>query len=147
MHKREIEYEDFNGVKTKDVFYFNISKTELIELEVMYEQGFGAMLERIVEEKDNKELVRHFKEIVLMAYGQKSEDGKRFVKSEELRKEFEQTAAYDTLFMELATDDNAAVLFLQGVLPKDMVSQIDKAKLEVLPSPKTPPVPPVPPNS
>jgi hypothetical protein len=147
MLKREIEYEDFNGVKTTDVFYFNISKPELIELEVEYEQGFGKLLEDIVEAKNNKELVKQFKAIVLMAYGQKSEDGKRFIKSDQLREEFSQTAAYNALFMELATDDNAAVVFLQSVLPKDMVGDIDAAKLTALPSPPTPPTPPTLPNS
>jgi len=147
MLKREIEFEDFNGVKTTEVFYFNISKPELIEMEVEYDQGFGQFLQDIVEAKNNKELIKHFKAIVLKAYGQKSEDGKRFIKSDQLREEFSQTAAYEALFMELATDDNAASNFLMAVLPKDMVAQIPSTQLTVLPSPPSPPVPPTPPNS
>src|SRR5580765_4280790 len=135
MLKREIEFEDFNGVKTTEVFYFNISKPELIEMEVEYDQGFGQFLQDIVEAKNNKELIKHFKAIVLKAYGQKSEDGKRFIKSDQLREEFSQTAAYEALFMELATDDNAASNFLMAVLPKDMVAQIPSTQLTVLPSP------------
>lgn len=142
MLKREIEFEDYNGDKTSEIFYFNISKPELIELEVMYDQGFGKMLERIVEEKDNKELVRHFKELVLLAYGQKSEDGKRFVKSDQLREEFSQTAAYSELFMQLATDDNAATVFLKGILPKDVAGEIDKAELVALPNQNVSTTPP-----
>lgn len=126
MLKREIKYEDFDGNETSEIVYFNISKPELIELEVMYEQGFGRMLEQIIETKDNKELVSRFKDLVLMAYGQKSEDGKRFIKSDKLREEFSQTAAYQELFMELATDENAAVIFLKGILPKDIVIEQDK---------------------
>ncbi len=127
MLKREITYEDFNGNKQTDVFYFNISKPDLIDLEVEYEDGFGAMIEKIVETKDRKTLIKIFKEIVLLAYGQKSEDGKRFVKSDELRVEFSQTAAYSVLFVELATDDDAAATFLKGVLPKDIAAEFDKA--------------------
>ena len=147
MLKREIEFEDFNGVKTTEVFYFNISKPELIELEVEYDQGFGQMLQNVVEAKNNKELIKQFKRIVLIAYGQKSEDGKRFIKSDKLREEFAQSAAYNELFMELATDDNAAVAFLTSVLPKDMQGELSKSQLSMLPTPPTPPTPPLPPTS
>jgi hypothetical protein len=141
MLKRRIEFEDFNGDQTSDIFYFNISKPELIELEVEYDQGFGKMLESIIESKDNRELVGHFKKLVLLAYGQKSEDGKRFIKTEQLREEFAQSAAYIELFMELATSDDAAITFLRGILPKDMVGDIDKAKLSALPNPNDQSVP------
>ena len=129
MLKREIKFEDFDGNQTSEIFYFNISKPELIELEVEYDQGFGKLLERIVESKNNKDLIAMFKRIVLMAYGQKSEDGKRFIKSDKMREEFVQTAAYNELFMELATDDNSAATFLKAILPKDLVGDIDKAIL------------------
>ena len=133
MLKREIKYEDFNGDQSVDICYFNISKPELIELEVEYDQGFGRMLQNIVETKDNKELVHRFKQIILLAYGQKSDDGKRFIKSDALREEFSQTAAFQTLFMELATNEDAAASFLTGVLPKDMQQEVEKANIVSLP--------------
>ncbi len=133
MLKREITYEDFNGVKVTDVFYFNISKPENIEMQVAYEEGLSEVLKRIVVEKDNKNLVKIFKDIVLTAYGEKSTDGKRFIKSDQLREEFSQTAAYSVLFMELATEDNAAVVFLKGILPQDMGAEFDKAVAEAVP--------------
>lgn len=128
MLKRSITFEDFNGDQATDVFYFNISKPELVEMEVEYDnKGFATFIQRIIDTKDNKILIKLFKEIVLKAYGVKSEDGKRFIKSEELRLEFSQTAAYNALFMELATNDGAAVDFLKGALPRDMSPEIDKA--------------------
>ncbi len=135
MLKREIAYEDFNGNQVTDIFYFNISKPELIELEVEHEGGFSAIIQNIVDSKDHKALIQRFKEIVLMAYGQKSDDGKRFIKSEQLRNEFSQTAAYSALFMELAMDDNAAVIFLKNTLPKDMAGEFDKAAASTTPTP------------
>jgi hypothetical protein len=130
MLKREISFEDFNGNQTSEVFYFNLSKAELIEMEVEYKQGFAQLLQDIIDSKDNKELVSKFKDIILMSYGQKSEDGKRFIKSPELREEFSQTAAYVELFMELASDDDAAVAFLSGVLPRDIVSQLNEEQVK-----------------
>lgn len=139
MLKREIKFEDFNGNEVSDVFYFNISKPELIELEVEYDKGFARVLEEIIETKNNKELIKKFKDLVLMAYGEKSEDGKYFLKSDEIRQKFANSAAYQTLFMELATDDNAATVFLKGVLPKDIVAATDQDKPIRLPVPPTPP--------
>ncbi len=134
MLKRAINFEDFEGNATTEIFYFNISEPELIELEVEFDKGFKAMLESIIEAKDHKNIVKRFKEIVLLAYGEKSADGKRFVKNDRLREEFSQTAAYGALFMELATDDNAAVIFLKGVLPKKLTgADFDKAVAEVSP--------------
>lgn len=120
MLKRQITYTDFNDQEVTDTFYFNISKNELIELEVEYKGGFTALIERITETMDPKRLVDEFKRIILLAYGEKSEDGKRFIKSDELRAEFETHAAYQTLFTELATSDGAAAEFIAAVLPADM---------------------------
>jgi hypothetical protein len=138
MLKRNITYETFDGDEVTEPYYFNISKSELVELEVEFEGGFGAMLQRIVETNDRAGLVREFKKLILMAYGVKSDDGKRFVKSDELRDEFTQTAAYNSLFMELATNDGAAVEFVMGVLPKDMRAEIGK-EVAKAPSPPTAP--------
>lgn len=136
MLKREIKYENFDGEETSEVFYFNLSESELIELELEFDGSLGEMLEGIVKAQDHKEIVKWFKKIVLMAYGEKSEDGRRFIKSEEGRTEFSQTAAYNALFMELATNEDSAATFIQGVLPRSFSKQDqDKPVL-------APPVPP-----
>lgn len=127
MLKRPITYEDFNGNTVTDVFYFNISKPELIEMELEHKEGLKSMIEGVIAAEDNKTLIKIFKELVLMAYGEKSPDGKRFIKTDELRTEFSQTAAFSTLFMELATDDGVAITFLTGVLPRDMQGELEKA--------------------
>jgi hypothetical protein len=126
MLKKEITYEDFDGNKVTDTFYFNLNRTEMIEMEVGYEGGLQAALQRIIETKDNKTLISEFKKIILAAYGVKSEDGKRFVKNDKLREEFTQTAAFDALFIELATNDNAAANFIIGIVPKDFSKEAEK---------------------
>jgi hypothetical protein len=120
MLKRTIKYEDFNGVDVVEDFYFNLSKSELIEMEAEYNGGLSETLNRIIEAKDNKTLIAEFKKLVLNSYGQKSIDGKRFMKSDALREEFSQTPAYDVLFMELASNEGAAGEFINGIMPKDM---------------------------
>lgn len=131
MLTREINYVDFNGEKVTEKFYFNISKPELVEMEVEYKEGLGQKIQNIIDSKDYKQLIRIFKEIILLSYGQKSEDGRRFIKNDTLREEFVQTAAYHVLFMELASDANSAAEFLKGVLPTDMTGDIDKAVEEI----------------
>lgn len=139
MLKRNITYEDFNGETVTDVFYFNMAKSELVEMEMSALNGFSKSLARIIETKDAKSLIDEFKKLILLSYGEKSDDGKRFVKNDALREAFSQTAAYQSLFMELATNDKAAAEFIQGILPKDMSDEVLKsqtaAKLSVLPPP------------
>lgn len=148
MLKREITYEDFNGNEVTDVFYFHVSKPELLELETESERGFAGIIEHIVETRDSKKLVALFKRIILMGYGQRSEDGKRFIKSDQLCEEFSQTAAYQTLFMELASDDQKAIDFLYGMLPKDLVESMQASENQAVASgnpPTSPPAAPTPP--
>jgi len=140
MLKQDITYEDFNGEQATETLYFNLTKTEIIELEVSYKDGLEATLKRIIATQDNKQLVAEFKRIVLLAYGQKSEDGRRFIKSDELREEFSQTAAYDELFIKLSTDADFASEFIKGIIPKGIVTEVEKAeKAEVVHLPPTPP--------
>lgn len=143
MLKRDITYEDFDGNSVTEVFYFNISEAEIVEMEVSYDIGLSEMIQQVVKSKDNKTIVKIFKDIILLAYGQKSEDGKRFVKSDQLREEFQQTNAYSALFLELATVEDAAAKFLLGALPRSMAANAQKAidQLEVV-DVNVPPSPP-----
>lgn len=120
MLKKEITYTDYNGNQRTEEFYFNLSKAELVEMRVSKKGGLETYIKEIIDAKDEQKLVELFKELVLKAYGQKSEDGRRFIKSDELREEFAQTEAYSDLFMELATDDKAAVAFVNGIVPQNM---------------------------
>ena len=101
MLKKSIKYTDYNGVERVEDFYFNLSKAEVAEMELSVDGGMSAMLERIVESKNNKEIVGMFKEIILKAYGEKSEDGKRFIKNKELAEGFAQTEAFSELLLNL----------------------------------------------
>lgn len=120
MLKKTIAYTDYNGIERSEDFYFNLNKAELTEMQVGVEGGYGEMLQRIVDSNDNKQIVETFKTIILKAYGVKSQDGKRFIKSKELSEEFSQTEAFVELFMELATDEKAAADFVNGIIPKNV---------------------------
>lgn len=124
MLKKTITYEDFNGVERKEDFYFNLSKAEIMEMQFGTVGGLDVMLQKIVDAKDVKSIMNTFKMLILKAYGIKSDDGRRFIKSEEIAKDFEQTEAYSILYMELATDDNAAAEFVNGIMPKDVVAEV-----------------------
>lgn len=117
MLKKTIAYTDYNGVERKEDFYFNLTKAEIMEMEMSISGGLTEMINRIVAAQDAPAIVKIFKELVLKAYGIKSPDGKRFIKSEELATEFAQTEAYSQLFMELATDADAASAFVNGIVP------------------------------
>ena len=117
MLKRSITYTDYNGGTRTEDFYFNLTQAEVTEMELSVDGGLVEMINRIVAAQDGKQIIATFKDIILRAYGEKSPDGKRFVKSQELRDAFSQTEAYSILFMELATNADAAAAFIKGIVP------------------------------
>ena len=117
MLKKTITYTDYNDVERTEDFYFNLTKAELMEREMGAVGGLSGMIEKIVSAKDAPAIIKVFKELVLKAYGEKSADGKRFIKSKEISDAFSQTEAYSQLFMELATDADAASKFVNGIAP------------------------------
>lgn len=126
MLKKTIEYTDYNGTKRTEDFYFNLSKAEIAEMELEIPGGMTAMLQRITAAQDTPSLVKIFKDLILRSYGVKSDDGKRFIKSQQLKDEFSQTEAYSELFMELATNAEAASAFVNGILPSDVAKETKK---------------------
>ena len=120
MLKKTITYTDYNGSERTEDFYFNLSKAEVMEMEMSTSGGLAEMITKIVAAQDAPAIIKIFKELVLRAYGEKSPDGKRFIKSDEIATAFSQTEAYSQLFMELATDADAAAAFVNGIVPKDI---------------------------
>lgn len=120
MLKRTISFKDYDDNERTEDFYFNLNKAELMEMELSHNGGFQRMIENIVAAQESDKIVEIFKELILKAYGVKSPDGKRFIKTQELRDSFEQTEAYSDLFVELATNADAAVAFVNGIVPAEL---------------------------
>lgn len=117
MLKKTMTYSDYNGVERTEDFYFNLTKAEVMEMELSTAGGLAEMITKIVNAQDAPAIIKVFKDLILKAYGEKSPDGKRFIKSEALSEAFAQTEAYSQLFMELATDADAAAAFVNGIVP------------------------------
>lgn len=130
MVKKTIEYEDYNGNKIKDDFFFDISPAEAIEMETEQHGGLGENLKKMANTNNIPELMKFFKEFVLRSYGVKSPDGIRFIKSPQLAQEFTETKAYSELFVELLTDHNALAAFVNGVLPKNLKEIVAKVEAD-----------------
>lgn len=127
MIKKTVTYTDYNGVDRTENFYFNLSEAEVMEMEMGTEGGMSESIQKIVDAKDAPAIIRVFKDLVLKAYGVKSDDGRRFMKSKELSESFSQTEAYSQIFMELATDADAATKFVNGIVPQKMAQQAKSA--------------------
>ena len=128
MLKKTITYTDYNGATLTEDFYFNLSKAELTEMELTTVGGFAETIEKIVAAQDTPALIAAFKDLVLKAYGVKSANGKRFMKTDENGRKlcdmFKETEAYSVLFMELATDDKKAAEFINGIIPADLAKAV-----------------------
>lgn len=135
MLKKTITYNDYNGVERTEDFYFNLSKAEIVEMEMSTAGGLAERINKIVATQDAPSIIRIFKDLVLKAYGEKSPDGKRFMKEDEngrpLSAAFAETEAYSILFMELATDADAAAAFINGIIPADAAKDIKKPQMTI----------------
>lgn len=134
MISKTITYTDYFGQEREETFYFNLTKTELIKLELSTNingnEGFAQSAQRIIDSKDRQKLVELFDMLILKSYGEKSKDGRRFIKTDEngnsLGIEFSQTEAYSKLFEELATNTEEAENFIKGIIPTDLREEYDK---------------------
>ena len=126
MIAKTVTYTDYEGNERTETLYFHLSQTELALMQSSEAGGFDKVLRKMIETQDESKLIPMFRDIILKSYGEKSNDGRRFVKSEELSEEFSQTAAFDQLFMELATNTDEMVKFVNGLLPKDLAARVAK---------------------
>lgn len=120
MLVKEVTYKDFNDVERTEKFYFNLTKAELTEMELSKAGGLTGKIEKIIEAKDGAEIIKLFKEVILLSYGEKSPDGKRFMKGPEISQAFMETNAYSIIFMEIALDADKAAAFIEGLIPPDL---------------------------
>lgn len=130
MYTKTITYVDYDGTERKEDFHFHLNQAELTMMQMSEVGGLEKKLERIIKAQDAPKIMETFRDIIRRSYGVKSPDGRRFIKSEELSDEFEQTEAYSQLFMELCTDADAAGEFVKGILPKKIAEEVEKAEKE-----------------
>lgn len=130
MLTKTITYEDFNGNMVTEECQFHLTKSELMKMELGESGGMYNALERMISEKDTKKLIEYFDKFIKASYGKKSEDGKRFIKNSEIAEEFSQGLAYDQLVFELLSNPEEAAAFFQGILPKELSSQISQEKID-----------------
>lgn len=135
MIKKTITYRDFDGNLRTEDYFFNLTQAELTEVENSLNGGLSQLLGKIIKENDQSKIIEYFKKIVLMSYGEKSLDGRLFVKNEQVREEFASTMAYSEIFMELATDDEVAAAFVNGIMPKNEAKPAENVvpSMKVLP--------------
>lgn len=131
MLVKQITYTDYNEVERKEKFYFNLTEAELTELELTMAGGFRERMQKITDAKDISELYTQFKKLVLMSYGKKSEDGKRLIKTEEVKQEFMDNPAFSKIMMELVTDSQKALDFVNGILPESIRANEPSRQIEV----------------
>lgn len=136
MFKKTITYTDYDDVERTEDYYFNLTKSELMEMDFSATGGMEKMIKSIIAAQDTKRIMEIFKDIILRAYGEKSLDGKRFIKvrdGHKLADDFAETGAYDALFMELATNDKAATEFINGIIPRALAQELaERGEVEKL---------------
>lgn len=131
MLKKTITYTDYDGNKRTEDFYFNLNKRELANMELKTYGGFEGLIRQIANTTDVPKLTELFEKIVLESYGEKSPDGRRFIKEEgKLAKEFVETEAYSELYMELISDPDKLAAFVNGIIPADLAEQMNSPETQ-----------------
>ena len=116
MHKETITYTDFNGVQRTEDYYFDLSKPEIVKMQASEKGGYDVQLKSISASTNGALIMTFFENVIKAAYGEKTEDGRRFMKSDEISRSFMETPAYEVLFEKLVTDANAASEFVNRVM-------------------------------
>jgi hypothetical protein len=124
MLKKTIAYIDLNGVERKEDFYFNLSKPEILKMQGSVKGGYDVRLKGIAADLNGANIMEFFEDLIMRSYGEKSEDGRRFMKSEEISRSFMETPAYEVLFEELVTNDKAAADFVNSIMPADVTQKV-----------------------
>lgn len=135
MFTKTVTYKDFDGNERTEVCRFNLSEPEIIEMESSYPGGLEQMLKKIIEEKDQQKIFAVFKELMLKSYGEKTPDGKRFIKSKELSEAFSQTGAYEQLYMRILRDTDFAIEFTKGIMPERVRQAASQVNADTIASP------------
>lgn len=141
MLTKTITYTDYNGLERTETFYFNLTEAEVVEMELASAGGLSDTITKIIEAKDAPTLIKIFKDLILKSYGEKSPDGRRLIKNDEVREAFSQTEAYSKLFMELAFDADKATEFVNGITPNNAAKAImNNSKVDVSKRPEAIPI-------
>jgi hypothetical protein len=139
MLKKTITFKDLDGEEVTDDFYFHMSEAEITQLELSESNGFSEHLKKLIGSRDGKQIIEHFTAIILAAYGERSLDNRRFVKSKEISEAFQQTDAFSVLFMEMIGDSDASTAFIKGMLPASVAAKLDASPeaIQVMQNPAT----------
>lgn len=134
MYKITESYTDYDGNERKEDFYFNFTEAELAKMELSVTGGLTTIIQKAIDARDVPSLIKIFEDLISKSYGQKSLDGRRFIKSPEILEEFKQTEAYSQIYMRMATDEKAAAEFVNNVMPKKTLNaSASQEKAKVLP--------------
>ena len=128
MIKKTVTYTDYNGIERKEDHYFNLSEAELVDMQMNEAGGLGELIQKVTDARDDVKIYNIFKDLVYLAYGKKSADGKRFIKSKEVKDEFLESEAYSVIFMELMQNEEAAAAFVNGIIPQKLLAEAKAQK-------------------
>lgn len=129
--KQTVQYTDFDGNQAMETLYFNLTRTEVAEnlhlrdkfqdLENRLDLESGS---RTLNPNEIAEVLDLVKILMKLAYGIRSDDGKRFIKNDQIWEEFTQTAVYDAFLFSLFEDADKANEFMMGVFPRELADEL-----------------------
>lgn len=138
IYRETIQYRDLDGNKVEDLFEFSLNSAEVAEMEVSIKGGLKNYLEKVIREDNQAEILKAFKDILTKSIGRRSDNGKMFLKTEDIRNEFLYSGAYEVMFFRMISDANYAANFVNEAFPHDLVEKMNAGKPVSVNLPSTP---------
>ena len=117
MQKLTVQYQNWDGDLETEDLYFHLNIKELQEME-KWDVPLTKRIAKLTKTEDGTEAFELMRDIVEAAYGERSSDGKRFVKNPEVLKNFTQGLAYDEVILQFIDGTTDLAKFVEGLLPK-----------------------------
>ena len=129
MLKKTISYTNFNGEERTEDFFFHLSTPEITRMQIKFKGDIAEYAKKLQQAGDQDGMITFVEELMLSSYGEKTDDGKSFIKTKEVRTKFEYSQAYAELFEELLTSPQKAQQFGQGLVEGAKAPNSEAAKL------------------
>lgn len=124
MYITTVKYEDFDGKTIKKNLLFHMSTKDWVKADAEkkavggYEQYLSKQLGEPGSNVEPAVVLETLEDIIRRSYGERSEDGEKFVKDPERTDHFMESLAYDAFLDDLIYTDGFSTAFVQALIPK-----------------------------
>ena len=133
MIKQHVSYEDYDGNKVEKDLWFHLNKSDLAKMSLGFDNGLIDGLTELQQKGDKKAVAEFIDNLLVNAYGVRKPGSDVFLKTPEIKEDFQYSLAHDEiLMMLLGGEDDEIINFIVGIMPgmsaEDRANVIEQVK-------------------